>query len=174
MRTYLQMDFWYFLAIPQGYLEPKFQGASCREKNLRAGNMSSLWRALTRTPLEIFQNFLFLQNPWVHSSKSCSHHFPLWPSGGSTNLKMRFSSFVKNSTLTQFFAIFLLINVLKYFAWLSFRSFPASVPIFSQIGDVKVTPMVHSLMHPLLKCTYMTWKIFGPLRPTFWHGQILV
>ena len=144
------MKFCVWVALPQGYLEPKYQGASCREKNGRRRNVSSLWRALARTPFEIFPKFLFLQNPWVHSSKSCSHHFPLWPSGGSTNLKMRFSSFVKNSTLTQFFAIFLLINVLKYFAWLSFRSFPASVPIFSQIGDVKVTPMVHSLMHPLL------------------------
>ena len=154
------MDFWYFLALPQGYLEPKSQGASCREKNGRPRNVSSLWRALARTPFEIFPKFLFLQNPWVHSSKSCSHHFPLWPSGGTTNLKMRFSWFVKNSTLTQFFAIFLLINVLKYFAWLSFRSFPASMPIFSQIGDVKVTfrlKMVHSLVHPLLSHFKSTW-----------------
>ena len=63
---------------------------------------------------------------------------------------MRFSRFSKNPTLMQFYAIFSLINVQKYFAWLSFRSFPATMPIFSQIGDVKVPPMVHSLMHPLL------------------------
>ena len=58
----------------------------------------------------------------------------------------------------HFYAIFPLINVQKYFAWLSLRSFPASRPIFSQIGDVKVPPMVHSLMHPLLKSG-------GSLRP---------
>ena len=100
------MDFLYFLALPQGYLEPKSQGASCRENNLRAGNVSSLWWALARMPLKIFQKFFFLQNPWVHSSKSCSHHFSLWPSGGSTNWKMRFLWFSKNPTLTQFYAIF--------------------------------------------------------------------
>ena len=148
------MDFWYFLALPQGYLEPISQGASCRENNLRAGNVSSLWRALARTPFEIFPKFLFLQNPWVYASKSCSYHFSLWPSGGSTNWKMRFSRFSKKPTLTQFYAIFSLINVQKYFAWLSFRSFPATMAIFSQIGDIKVTlcsEMVDSLMHPLLK-----------------------
>ena len=75
--TYLQMDFWQELALPQGYLEPKSDGASCREKNGRPRNVSSLWRALARTPFEIFPKFLFLQNPWVHTSKSCSHHFSL-------------------------------------------------------------------------------------------------
>ena len=64
---------------------------------------------------------------------------------------MCFSRFSKKPTLTQFYAIFSLINVQKYFAWLSFRSFPATMAIFSQIGDVKVTPMVESLMHPLLR-----------------------
>ena len=49
-----------------------------------------------------------------------------------------------------FFAMFPLINAQKYFAWLSFWSFPATMPILSQIGDVKLPPMVHSLMHPLL------------------------
>ena len=151
------MDFWYFLALPQGYLEPKSQWASCRENNLRAGNVSSLWWALAHMPLEIFQKFLFLQNPWVHSSKSCSYHFSLWPSEGSTNWKTRFSRFSKKPTLTQFYAIFLLINVQKYLVWLSFRSFPAAVPIFSQIGDVKVPTMVHSLMHPLLKTLYIIY-----------------
>ena len=63
------MDFCQELALPQGYLEPKSQVASCREKNLRAGNVRSLWRALAPAPLEIFQKFLFLQNPWVYSSK---------------------------------------------------------------------------------------------------------
>ena len=151
------MDFWYFLTLPQGYLEPKSQVASCREKNVRPRNVSSLWRALARTPFEIFPKFLFLRNPWVHSSKSCSHHFSLWPSGGSTNWKTRFSQFSKKPTLTQFYAIFSLTNFQKYFAWLSFRSFPATMAIFSQIGDVKVTlcpKMVDSLMHPLLKTTY--------------------
>ena len=145
------MDFWYFLAIPQGYLEPKSQGASCREINRRAGNVPSLWQALARTPLEILKKFLFLQNPWVYSSKRYYKHFSLWPSGGSTNWETRFSWFFKKPTFTQFFAIFSLINVQKYFAWLSFRSFPATMPIFSQIGDGPVTPMVHSLMHPLLR-----------------------
>ena len=48
------MDFCQELALPQGYLEPKSQGASCREINRRAGNVPSLWQALARTPLEIF------------------------------------------------------------------------------------------------------------------------
>ena len=71
------MKFCVWVALPQGYLEPKSQGASCREKNGRARNVSSLWRALARTPIEIFSKFLFLQNPWVYTSKSCSHHFSL-------------------------------------------------------------------------------------------------
>ena len=148
------MDFWYFLAIPQGYLEPKSQVDSCREKNGRARNVSSLWRVLARTPFEIFTKFLFLQNPWVYTSKSCSYHFSLQPSGWPTDWKNHFSWFSKKPTLTQFYAIFSLINVQKYFAWLSFRSFPATMAIFSQIGDVKVTPMVESLMHPLLNQMY--------------------
>ena len=155
------MDFWYFLALPQGYLEPKSQGASCREKNGRPRNVSSLWRALARTPFEIFPKFLFLQNPWVYASKSCSYHFSLWPSGGSTNWKMRFSRFSKKPTLTQFYAIFLLINVQKYFAWLSFRSFPAGMPIFSQIRVGHVTWGPHfgdSLVHPLLRVASMNFK----------------
>ena len=57
------MDFCQELALPQGYLEPKSQVASCREKNLRAGNVPSLWRALARASLEIFLKFLFQQNP---------------------------------------------------------------------------------------------------------------
>ena len=55
---------------------------------------------------------------------------------------------------TQFYAIVLLINDQKYFVWLSFRSFPTTMPIFSQIRDVKVPQvqiMVHSLVHPLLR-----------------------
>ena len=60
----------------------------------------------------------------------------------------------KKPTLTQFYAIFSLINVQKYFAWLSFRSFPAGMPIFSQIRVGHVTWGPHfgdSLVHPLLK-----------------------
>ena len=168
------MDFWYFLALPQGYLEPKSQGASCRENNLRAGNVSSLWRALARTPFEIFPKFLFLQNPWVYASKSCSYHFSLWPSGGSTNWKMCFSRFSKKPTLTQFYAIFSLINVQKYFAWLSFRSFPATMAIFSQIGDVKVTPMVESLMHPLLRIYDRLRKPIRYVKASLMHGLIFL
>ena len=156
------MDFWYFLALPLGYLEPKSQGASCRENNLRAGNVSSLWRALARTPLEIFQKFLFLQIPWVYTSKSCSHHLSLWPSGGSTNWRTRFSQFSKKPTLTQFYAIFSLINVQKYFAWLSFRSFPATMAIFSQIGDGPVTKGLNfgdSLVHPLLNGHFLNTEV---------------
>ena len=59
----------------------------------------------------------------------------------------------KKPTFTQFYAIFSLINVQKYFAWLSFRSFPATMAIFSQIGDGPVTPKGDSLMHPLLILT---------------------
>ena len=57
----------------------------------------------------------------------------------------------KKPTFTQFYAIFSLINVQKYFAWLSFRSFPAGMPIFSQIRVGHVTWKGDSLMHPLLK-----------------------
>ena len=48
------MDFCQELALPQGYLEPKSQGANCREINRRAWNVPSLWQALARRPLEIF------------------------------------------------------------------------------------------------------------------------
>ena len=148
------MKFCVWVALPQGYLEPKYQWDSCGEKNWRARNVSSLYRALPRTPFEIFPKFLFLQNPWVYTSKSCSHHFSLEPSGGSANWKNHFSTFFKKPTLTQFYAIFLLINVQKYFAWLSFRSFPAGMPIFSQIrvGHVTWGPNFgDSLLQPLLK-----------------------
>ena len=57
----------------------------------------------------------------------------------------------KKPTLTQFYAIFSLINVQKYFAWLSFRSFPAGMPIFSQIRVGHVTWEGDSLVHPLLR-----------------------
>ena len=61
---------------------------------------------------------------------------------------------LKKPTFTQFYAIFSLINVQKYFAWLSFRSFPAGMPIFSQIRVGHVTWGPHfgdSLVHPLLR-----------------------
>ena len=65
------MNFCMEVALHQGYLEPKNQGASCREKNLRAGNVSSLWRALELGSLEISSKFLFLQNPYIYTSKCC-------------------------------------------------------------------------------------------------------
>ena len=43
--------------------------------------------------------------------------------------------------------------------WLSFRSFPANMPIFSQIGDGPVTKGLHfgdSLVHPLLNISLFT------------------
>ena len=124
---------------PQGYLEPKNQGASCREKNLRAGNVPSLWQALELACLEIFQKFLFQQNPWVHTYKSWSYHFFLGPSWGSENLEERFSCFFKKSEFWLFFSIFLLINVQNSTLRFGFRSFPADMAIFSQIGDIHVT-----------------------------------
>ena len=63
---------------------------------------------------------------------------------------------------THFYAIlrnFSLINVQKYFAWLSFRSFPATMAIFNQIGDGPVTKGLHfgdSLVHPLLMLFALT------------------
>ena len=67
----------------------------------------------------------------------------------------------KKPTFTQFYAIFSLINVQKYFAWLSFRSFSAGMPIFSQIRVGHVTWGPHfgdSLVHPLLN----TENLMGP------------
>ena len=148
------MDFWYFLAIPQGYLEPKSKGASCRENNLRAGNVPSLWQALELACLEIFQKFLFQQNPWVHTYKSWSYHFFLGPSWGSVKLETWFSWIFKNPTFTQFFGIFLLTMCPNSTPRSGFGPIPATMPIFSQIGDGHVTSgpyLVHFLVLPLLK-----------------------
>ena len=69
--------------------------------------------------------------------------------------------------MTQFYAIFSPINVQKYFAWLSFRSFPAGMPIFSQIRVGHVTWEGDSLVHPLLKAFQSPMIDTAPLFPPF-------
>ena len=51
------MDFWYFLAIPQGYLEPKFQGASCREINTRIMTINGHLLPATLIDLDFLEIF---------------------------------------------------------------------------------------------------------------------
>ena len=69
------MNFCMDVARAWGYLEPKSQGASSREKNVAGPNMPNLLQALDSAFLEILKKFLFRQNPWVHTYKFCSWHF---------------------------------------------------------------------------------------------------
>ena len=59
----------------RGYLEPKSLRASCREKNMAGLNVSQLLQAVDLVPLEILRKFLFQQNHWSKTYKSCSYCF---------------------------------------------------------------------------------------------------
>ena len=66
------MKFCVWVALSQGYLEPKYQWDSCREKNVRAGNVSSLYRALLRTHWDKTQEFQKM--PFASSWISKTHY----------------------------------------------------------------------------------------------------
>ena len=52
------------------------------------------------------------------------------------NEKQVFMIFQKNPLLRNLTQYFWLINLQKYFAWPGFMSFPATMAIFNQIGDI--------------------------------------
>ena len=65
------MDFCMQVAMDQGYLLPKNQGASCWDKKVRAKTVPSLPRAAALSPLKIFKKDFNQQNPLVLSYNSC-------------------------------------------------------------------------------------------------------
>ena len=83
------------VARARGNLEPKSQGASCREKNVAGPNMPKLLQALDSAFLEILKKFLFWQNPWVHTYKFCSCHFFSIATIGVRKLRNVFFRFFK-------------------------------------------------------------------------------
>ena len=63
------------LAMTLGYLLVKFREDPCRDKIYPGQNVQNLPQAVALASLNILKKFLFWQNPWVHTYKSCSYRF---------------------------------------------------------------------------------------------------
>ena len=75
IRTCRQMNFGVEVAMTHGYLETKNERDPCRDKIYPGQNVQNLPRAVDVASLNISKKFLFRQNPWVHTYKSCSYRF---------------------------------------------------------------------------------------------------